>query len=69
MVKIHKKDVIKQYQSISQTKQKGLNLHKMRKDDLIRLVQKAEGNSACYKGEFSSVCGQTDCKWFDSCKQ
>ena len=67
MVKVSKKDVIKQYQSMNPSKQKGVNLHKMRKEDLIRLVQKAEGNTACYQGEFSSVCGQTDCKWFDSC--
>lgn len=59
--------IIKKYQAIVPAKRKGINLYSMKKDDLIRLVQKTEGNSPCFKGDFAQSCGQTDCCWFADC--
>ena len=65
---ITKPELRKQYQSMGQPKQKGINVWHMNKDDLIKLIQKTEGNTPCYKGSYASTCGQTDCAWYKNCK-
>ena len=40
----------------------------MKKPDLIRSIQRTEGNSPCY-GQFSDNCPYTDCCFRDDCKK
>ena len=43
------------------------NYSRMRKDQLIRAIQIAEGNSDCYKR--IQGCGQMDCLWREDCQE
>ena len=40
---------------------------RMRKADLIRAVQTAEGNSPCFGAEWRYSCVQQDCAWRQDC--
>ncbi len=42
------------------------NYGKMNKEQLIRAIQSAEGNSDCY-GKIQD-CGQLDCCWREDCQ-
>lgn len=48
--------------------EKGIASGKLKKTDLIRLIQKSEGNDACYMTGKASVCGQINCLWRSDCK-
>ncbi len=41
------------------------NYHKLRKADLIRIIQEKEGYSPCYQSIFD--CQQHDCLWLTDC--
>ena len=43
------------------------NSSKLRKGDLIRLIQAAEGNSACFDESWNSPCEQHACARKDDC--
>jgi hypothetical protein len=45
----------------------GIKPGKMRKADLVREIQKAEGNPSCYETGQSQGCGQPQCSWRDDC--
>ena len=45
----------------------GLNPGRMGKVDLVRLVQRQEGNFDCFATAVSGICDQTDCLWRDDC--
>ncbi len=62
-------EIIKKYQSVVPNRKKGINVYQTPKSDLIRLIQKSEGNSPCYQSSIASVCGQTDCCWYSDCKR
>jgi hypothetical protein len=47
--------------------QKGLQPTKMKKTELIRTIQKQEGNSDCFASAYSRQCSQDDCLWRDDC--
>jgi hypothetical protein len=49
-------------------KKKGVNAGKMNKTDLIRAIQKAEGNNACFATSSVLTCGQVNCLWRTDCK-
>jgi len=57
--------IIKDIQNIALT----MNLEpgKLNKTDLIRLIQKEEGNNECYATPEVSSCGQEDCLWRSDC--
>lgn len=42
------------------------NYQKLRKADLIRVIQEKEGNSPCYQS--ISDCQQYDCLWYSDCQ-
>ena len=42
------------------------NYSRMRKDDLIRAIQVAEGNTDCFKR--IPDCGEMDCLWREDCQ-
>lgn len=47
--------------------QRGIKPGKMKKNDLIRAIQQAEGNEACFDTGKSRHCGQEDCLWRVDC--
>jgi len=49
-------------------KKKGVNAGKMEKTDLIRAIQIAEGNNACFATSSVQTCGQMNCQWRADCK-
>lgn len=44
----------------------GLKTSRMKKDDLIRAIQTAEGNFPCF-GSAGQYCDQQGCCWQDEC--
>jgi len=49
-------------------KKKGVNPGKMTQTDLIRAIQKAEGNNSCFATSSVQTCGQMNCLWRADCK-
>jgi hypothetical protein len=49
-------------------KKKGVNAGKMNQTELIRAIQKAEGNNACFATGAVQACGQMNCLWRSDCK-
>jgi len=48
-------------------KDRGVNPGRMKKEELIRNIQKAEGNPQCFNTNFSNQCGQEECLWRGDC--
>ena len=48
-------------------KKKDVNAGKMKKTDLIRAIQVAEGNNACFATSSLQTCGQMTCLWREDC--
>lgn len=48
--------------------QRGLNTDKMKKAEIVRAIQAAEGNSACFDTGIAAECGQANCLWRADCK-
>ena len=46
---------------------RGLNQAKLKKIDLIRAIQKDEGNEVCCTTGHKGECGQPECLWRDDC--
>ena len=40
---------------------------KANKGELIRAIQQAEGNSACFGSNSANECGQFNCLWREDC--
>ena len=47
--------------------QHGIKAGKMRKAEIIRTIQRAEGNPDCYDSGQAQSCGQESCCWRDDC--
>jgi hypothetical protein len=45
----------------------GIKAGKMKKDEIIRSIQRAEGNFDCFGSASSGECTQTDCIWRKDC--
>lgn len=45
----------------------GIKISKLKKSDLVRSIQQAEGNSPCFDTNRSHECGQNSCLWRDDC--
>ena len=45
----------------------GIKPGQMKKEDLIRTIQKTENNPQCFNTNFSQQCGQYECFWRDDC--
>jgi hypothetical protein len=39
----------------------------MKKTDLIRAIQRAEGNTDCFDTGYADKCGQYNCLWREDC--
>jgi hypothetical protein len=48
--------------------QKGVKAGKMKKADLIRSIQKTEGNEVCFDTGKAQQCGQQQCLWREDCQ-
>ncbi len=48
--------------------QHGIKPGKLRKADLIRAIQQAEGNQPCYDTGQALNCAQGACSWRDDCE-
>jgi hypothetical protein len=49
-------------------KQRGLAVGKMKKGEIVRAIQEAEGNDACFDTGKSLECGQSECLWLRVCQ-
>lgn len=48
-------------------KQIGIKPGKMKKADLIKAIQRSEGNIECFNSGAAPTCGQESCLWRDEC--
>jgi hypothetical protein len=48
-------------------KKNGIRPGKMNKTDLIRAIQRAEGNSDCFATTHVNACNQLTCLWREDC--
>ncbi len=48
-------------------KDRGVKPGRLKKVELIREIQGAEGNPQCFNTDFSDQCGQPDCLWRSEC--
>lgn len=48
-------------------KKMGIEVTAMKKTELIRAIQMAEGNIYCYATQRSKTCGEEGCIWRDDC--
>ena len=48
-------------------KGKGIKVGNMKKENIIRAIQRAEGNFDCFGTAREGVCDQTDCLWKKDC--
>ena len=48
-------------------KANGIKPKKLRKSELVKAIQEAEGNNVCFQGDFAEVCKISECLWFNDC--
>lgn len=48
-------------------KKNGVRAGKLNKVNLIRAIQKAEGNNDCFATPYVAECNQTNCLWREDC--
>ena len=49
-------------------RQKNLDVKNMKKSDIVRAIQQAEGNTDCYYTGNAEKCGQSNCLWREDCR-
>ena len=47
--------------------QRGLKTDKLKKAEIVRAIQAAEGNTACFDTGMAAECGQVNCLWRKDC--
>jgi hypothetical protein len=45
----------------------GIKVSKMKKSELVRAIQRAEGSEQCFETGTSATCGQNGCSWRGIC--
>jgi hypothetical protein len=58
---------IKQVKEIA--KAKGVKVGNMKKENIIRSIQRVEGNFDCFGSALSGECDQFSCSWREDCLQ
>jgi hypothetical protein len=48
-------------------KQHNIKTGKMKKAELVRAIQQAEGNEVCFETGQAGACGQQACLWREDC--
>lgn len=56
---------LKQVKEIA--KEKGVKVGNMKKEEIIRAIQRAEGNFDCFGTAIAGMCDQADCLWWNDC--
>jgi hypothetical protein len=56
---------LKQIKEIA--KEKGVKAGNIKKDELIRTIQRAEGNFDCFGTTSAGTCDQLSCLWREDC--
>lgn len=56
---------LEEIKSIAQ--QHGIKVAKLKKSELVRAIQSAEGNEPCFEVGKAEVCGQMSCSWREMC--
>jgi hypothetical protein len=56
---------VKEIQGIAE--KMGLKASKMKKAELVRMIQKTENNTPCFQTGAASSCGQENCLWLTDC--
>ena len=56
---------LKQVKEIA--KEKGVKVGNMKKENIIRAIQRTEGNFDCFGSATAGVCDQLNCLWRDDC--
>lgn len=46
----------------------GIRVVGVKKTDIVRAIQKQEGNSPCFASGKVTECGQSHCLWFAACE-
>jgi len=49
-------------------KDRGVQSKNMKKVEIIRAIQRDEGNCDCYNTGTADTCGQFSCTWRDDCR-
>lgn len=49
-------------------KQWDVKTGKMKKGEIIRAIQQAEGNPMCFDTTKAAECGETNCLWQEDCR-
>jgi len=47
--------------------QHGIKSNKIKKSELVRAIQRAEGNEQCFEAGKAVTCGQVSCRWREIC--
>jgi hypothetical protein len=50
-------------------KQRGIDPRVMKKEELIKAIQRQEGNNDCFGSALLIQCGQLDCLWIEDCRK
>jgi hypothetical protein len=58
---------LKKVKDIAKTK--GIKVGNMKKANIIRSIQKTEGNFDCFGTAINGECNQADCLWREDCLQ
>jgi len=58
---------LKQVKNTAKTK--GIKAGNMKKTDIIRTIQRTEGNFDCFGTAINGECNQSDCLWREDCLQ
>jgi hypothetical protein len=58
---------IKTVRDIAKTK--GIKTGNMKKENIIRAIQRSEGNFDCFGTASQGVCNQANCLWREDCLQ
>ncbi|OHE60347.1 MAG: SAP domain-containing protein [Thermodesulfovibrio sp. RBG_19FT_COMBO_42_12] len=56
---------LKQVKEIA--KVNGLKVGNMKKENIIRAIQRAEGNNDCFGSANAGICDQFNCLWREDC--
>ena len=56
---------LKQIKEIA--KQKNIKVGNTKKENIIRAIQRAEGNFVCFGTAAAGICDQMTCSWRDDC--
>jgi hypothetical protein len=48
--------------------QRGIDISAMSSSEIVRALQQAEGNEACFDTGESRECGQRGCLWREGCR-